>query len=394
MSAKLKNNISQIFGILLFFMVSCGSGHEKENHSHKEQTLSNECDSVNEIIYKSANENILSSVKTVKPEYRSLDVKIEVSGTITYDENRVNEISSRVTGRIEKLYIKTPYEKVRVGTPLLEIFSHELINAQNEYILLKNAERSSSGLVKASYNKLLLLGMTERQINNLTNVDHVHQTTTIFSTYEGYVVEEVKQSKKGRTTMPGMGSSMDGMAAPSVNQQTSFEISEGAYLSKGQPIFKIVNTDRVWAVFEAYTNESALIRIGQEVVVSINGKDVQAKVDFIEPSFDRPNQRTRFRVYLDNSNRNFKIGSLVTGKVEIGTTKGLWLPRSSVYDLGNDKIVFIKQQNSSFIAHKVNIGIASSGYIQIIKGLQKNEEVAANAQFMIDSESFVKVSEQ
>jgi len=357
---------------------------------------------VYEVVTKTANATVLSSVMTVRPTVKSFPVTINAFGYVGYDTRRINTISSRVDeGRVEKLYVKYPFQSVKKGQPLLELFSHELLSAQKEYFNLKETDPEALGLIASAREKLVLLGMTESQINNLRHDGQVHPTTTIYSPYTGYVVENIPEDVSSNSTTASTG--MQGMATTSTknsasmsaNQREELILREGAYLNRGSVIFKVVNTEVVWGIFEIYSDQLPFIKLNQTVTIKVENRDesITGKVDFIEPNYQGGSKTSRFRVYLNNKNGQLKIGSLLKGELVTDTKQTLWIPVNSVYDLGIDKIVFVKK-GEVFEAHKITTGIRANNLVGVVKGLDETDEVAANAQYMVDSESFIKVNNE
>ena len=123
------------------------------------------------------------------------------------------------------------------------------------------------------------------------------------------------------------------------------------------------------------------------------GKSFSAKVDFIEPVFQKENKTLTLRVYFDNSKLEIPIGSQVRATIFANNRKADWLPKNAVLSLGTDKIVFMRK-DGGFEAHKVETGISYKDQIQIVSGLSEKDPVAKNAQFLADSESFIKVNGQ
>ncbi len=181
----------------------------------------------------------------------------------------------------------------------------------------------------------------------------------------------------------------------SANQQEQLILREGTYLGKGAIIFKVVNTDIVWGIFEIYSDQLPLLRLDQIVNIKVENSEemITGKVDFIEPNYQDGSKTSRFRVYLSNKNQKLKIGNLLQGEIKTEPKQGLWAPESAVYDLGVDKIVFVKK-GDAFETRKVVTGINSANLVQILSGLNKNDEIAANAQYMVDSESFIKAKNE
>jgi Cu(I)/Ag(I) efflux system membrane fusion protein len=155
----------------------------------------------------------------------------------------------------------------------------------------------------------------------------------------------------------------------------------------------IMNHHQLWAALQIFPNEQALVKKNDRVNIipeSDTGATIHGKIDFIEPFFRQNSKTLTARVYFDNMNM-LPVGSHVTAEVYSAGVNGLWLPSSAVVSLGENEIVFTKQ-NGGFIAHKVNTGMHINDNIQISSGLSSNDTVAANAQYLIDSESFIKTN--
>jgi membrane fusion protein, copper/silver efflux system len=347
-----------------------------------------------ERVYTPANVAVLSAVRSVKPVLKIIPVRIKAAGYITYDERRIYNISARIGGRIEKLHIKYNYQPIQKGQALFEIYSHELQAAQQEYLFLKKNDPNATDLINSSKRKLLLLGMSESQINRIKESDHVHATTTVYSSYSGFVVETKDQRE------PFTSGSLDPMNSPGMKSNSMPESSkelflrEGAYVDKGQNIFRVANTDVVWGVLEIYSSQLPQVKLNQTVHVRQAGSDemIIGKINFIEASYKEGSGTVRLRVYLDNRKQDLKIGNLLSAEIEAGNKQGLMIPQTAFYDLGRDKIVFVKH-NGAFQTRKVLIGYSGENEVEVLSGLTEGEEIAENAQFMIDSESFIKLKD-
>ena len=164
------------------------------------------------------------------------------------------------------------------------------------------------------------------------------------------------------------------------------------YIKKGEVVFKLSNTDKVWAVFNVLQGYSSLIKLNQTVVISseLNTSDpVYAKINFIETQLNQSNNSLRLRVYLNNSKLKLPIGLRLQGNVRTNPVKALWLPKQAMVSIGTKKMVFIRLENG-FKAREIKTGIEINDFIQILGGITKKDTIAANAQYLIDSESFIK----
>jgi Cu(I)/Ag(I) efflux system membrane fusion protein len=346
-----------------------------------------------EMIYTPTNVSVLSTVKSINPEIKTVPIKINTNGYISYDERRINTISAKIAGRVEKLFIKYNFQPIKTGQPLFEIFSHELQTAQQEYLYLKRNEEGGSELLNSGKRKLKLLGMTDEQINKLNSDYHIHATTTVYSPIAGFVIEQDKngQELSSNSTENKTGMEKENPSMPERN--TEVTLREGAYVDKGAPVFRIANTESVWAILEVFTDQLIHIRKGQQVHIMVENTNemVMGKVDFIEPSYKSGSGTTRIRVYINNKDQHLKIGNLIHGVIDAGEKKAMWIPIAAVYDLGIDKIVFLKK-DGVFETKIVKLGTSTESQVEVIEGLSIRDEISGNAQFMVDSESFVKTA--
>jgi Cu(I)/Ag(I) efflux system membrane fusion protein len=119
-------------------------------------------------------------------------------------------------------------------------------------------------------------------------------------------------------------------------------------------------------------------------------KDFKAAIDFIEPFYRKENKTLTARVYFDNSAWQIPIGSQVRATIFGNAKDAYWLPKEAVVSLGMDKVVFLKT-DGGFKAHKINTGITHKNHIQVLNGITVNDSVAVDAQYLMDSESFIKI---
>lgn len=333
-----------------------------------------------ELLLKPTNTYVLSQVKTIKPKQSELPIEISATGKITYDTRDISVVSARVTGRVEKLYVKYLFQPVEKGQKLMDIYSKELLTDQENYIYLLSGDSDNKTLIKTAENRLQLQGLTNDQINELNKTKKPIQSVTIYSPVSGHL-----HNLTGSTVSSGM----TGMNnAPPVE----LIIKEGMYVQKGQSVFNIYNTKNVWAILSIYSDNINLVKIGQPVKIHINDEmssDYNYTVDFIEPEIRAGENSVSVRIYVSNTDNKIKIGSNVKAVIEAGNKSGLFIPSTALINLGNNTVIFIKE-NGLFKARQVHIGVESDDLIEIISGLTENDIIAENAQLLMDSESFIK----
>ena len=210
---------------------------------------------------------------------------------------------------------------------------------------------------------------------------------SVYSSYDGHIHDALSMN----TSMSAPASMNN--TGPVVTRELM--LKEGMYVQKGQPLLSVYNPHRLWAVLNIYADNQSMVKVGDPVRIvpeTAPDKDFRARIDFIEPFFREGSKTLTVRVYFENHEVNIPVGSQVKATVYGNRIKANWLPKDAVISLGLHKIVF-KKYNGVFKALKVETGITYNNKIQIIEGLTPYDAVAANAQFLMDSESFIKVKE-
>jgi membrane fusion protein, copper/silver efflux system len=331
------------------------------------------------------NEYVLSSIPITSIHSANEEIEVEALGKIAYDTKQVGTISARVSGRIEKLYVRYRYQKITSGQKVMEIYSPEILTAQQNLLFLLNNDSENTLLVNAAKERLLLLGMSREQLNKVIETKKAAFTISVYSKYSGHIHEAGSQAMQKQ---PGE------MRDISLLTE-ELSLKEGMYVQKGQTVFSVYNPNRAWAILNFYADKQGLIRQGSSVRIvpeTAPDKDFRATINFIEPFYRKESKTVTARVYFDNSLLKIPIGSQVKATIFGNSREANWLPVQAVVSLGLDKVVFIKD-GTGFKAYKVKTGITYKNKIQILDGLSAQDSVAANAQFLMDSESFIKVKE-
>lgn len=337
-----------------------------------------------ESLLKPTNEFVISSIPVTTMEKRGEQIEIETLGNIAYDTRLVGSISARVSGRIEKLYVRYRYQKISKGQRILDIYSPELLTAQQNLLFLLKNDADNTAFIGAAKEKLLLLGMSNEQLKQVIKTGQPSLTIAVYSNYSGHIHETAKGT--GMNTDPG---NMKDISL--ITEELA--LKEGMYIQKGQSVFSVFNPDRAWAVLNIYGENQSLVQKGNTVRIvpeTAPGKDFRASIDFIEPFYRKESKTLTARVYFNNSVLKIPVGSQVKATVFGNTKEAYWLPKEAVLSLGMDKVVF-QQSDGGFRAKRISTGIIHEKHIQVLSGLTAKDSVALNAQFLMDSESFIKV---
>ena len=392
--------LSIFIGVLLLFS-SCNNAEE---HKYISSNKTNDLGGLEQ----RSNQTVFSDVKTITAEQKTINPILNATGVISYDPQMLNIISARYSGRIEKLYVRFNFENVTKGQRIMDVYSPEILTAQQNLIYLLNNSASDILLVNSSKQKLQLLGLTDEQIKQIETTKQPINPLPVYCLYNGHI-HDMGSSNGVASSSSSMSNGMGSMTNSSSSKTTQEQIEnlpssqtsaltfkEGMYVQNGQSIFAVYNTDKVWAVLNIFPQDAALIKVGDKVSISdeTNPENViAATINYIEPVAGQNASAIKARVYLQNTdNLNLKIGTLVSAKINSKEISGIWLPRNAVVNLGQKQVVFLKNENH-FNTKTIQTGIITDSLIQIINGLKGNEQVAANAQFLVDSESFIKTND-
>ena len=334
-------------------------------------------------LLKPTNSFVLSAVSVVTIQHSVEPMEVEALGTIQYDTREIGSVSSRVSGRIEKLYLKYTFQDVNKGQKIMDIYSPELLTAQQNLLFLLKNDADNSSFINAAKEKLLLLGMQGEQLQQIIQTKKASLTVPVYSNYSGHIHDALSMNT------PMSSSASDPIAT------RDLMIKEGMYVQKGQALLSVYNPHKLWAVLNIYASDQHLIKVGNPVHIvseTAPGKDFTAKIDFIEPFLREGSKTITARVYFENYEMNRPVGSQVNATITGNTVKAEWLPKNAVISLGIGKIVF-KKEGAVFKAVQIIAGTVYNDKIQITSGLKPSDSIAGNAQYLVDSESFIKVNQ-
>ena len=324
---------------------------------------------------------IVGKYQTTTAIDTTISSEINLPGIVAYDPNSSVNIAARMNGRIERMYVNYKYQKVNKGQKLFDLYSPELLTEQQNFIYMVSNDVENPSIIDASRQKLLLYGMTQNQINALSNSKKVNPQITIYSPDSGIIDGT---GTMVNTTNPVMQSAS--------NNTATLDVKEGSYVKKGEVIFKLLNTDKVWGIFNVIQGYNSLIKANQSIRITSEldkNEFMDAKINFVETQLNATDKTNRIRVYLNNNKLKLPIGLRLQGVVKTNPVNGIWIQKQSMVSIGNKKIVFLKMDNG-FRATSIKTGIEIVDFIQIMEGISVKDTIAKNAQYLIDSESFIK----
>ncbi len=289
---------------------------------------------------------------------------IRLLGSVLQSEEKESSIPARIAGRIEKVYVKSTGSFIRIGEPVVDLYSPKLITAGEEYLLakqsyLKNKTREFKDMLKQSEERLRLWGIRQFQFERWFKNQKIPRKITIYSSATGIV------RKKNATV--------------------------GKYFKEGQNFFELSDLADVWIEMDVYEHDAALVKLAQKVdlkFTSLPGEIVQGEIDFISPILDERSRTLKVRTTIKNTSGKLKPGMVANATLNIEIEgHPLVIPRSAIIDTGKRKVVWIKISNKKFQARIIHTGYESEGYVEIKHGLIEKEEVVIEGNFLLDAQA-------
>lgn len=290
-----------------------------------------------------------------------------LAATLNIDETKSNAVSARVSGRIDKLYFKNQGDYISKGQKLYDLYSEELNNTKQEYILalekqtiLDNSIIDFRQLIQSAKNKLLLWGMNEAQISELEKTKKTAILTSFYSSESGYI--------------------------------TALESHEGDYVPEGKIIIRLANLSSLWAEAQVYTSQlSAIDRNGIATVQLPDiGKEVSGRIEFVNPEINPDTRINLIRVSIANTGNQLKPGMPAYVVLKNRQRNSLTLPIDAVIRSEKHNTVWVQIDKNTFKSIMVETGLESDGRVEIRSGLKEGDVVVTSGAYLINSEYIFK----
>ena len=301
-------------------------------------------------------------VRTERVQHGTLSRQIDTVGYVDYDESKVSHIHLRVPGWIEQLSVESEGERVRKDERLFDLYSPELVNAQEEFVQALSV--ANQRLVRASGERLIALGITLDQIKKLEGDRRVRQTISIVAPQDGVV--------------------------------SNLLVREGMYVKPDMEIMTLADLSSIWLLAEVFERQSEWVDTGDDAEVRLPylpGKVWQGKVEYIYPSLDTKTRTLKVRLRFDNPGESLKPNMYANVRL-FATPRdhALAIPLEALIRTGTAERVIVAKGEGRFDAREVTTGIESGDRVEILEGLEAGEEVVVSGQFLIDSEASLKAS--
>jgi multidrug efflux pump subunit AcrA (membrane-fusion protein) len=303
-------------------------------------------------------------------EERILQDEIRTVGIVNFDETRMAGVTPKFSGYVERLHVDFTGRPVRRGEALVDIYSPELVAAQEELLLAAKLEGTlegsavpgvpagSSNLVRAARQRLRLWDISEAQIDRILESGRATRTLTLYAPVSGIVVEK--------------------------------NVLAGQAVQAGQPLYTIADLSEVWVEAELREADAGLVREGDAAAVEISafpGRPLRGRVEYVYPTLQQQARTLKARIALANPDGRLKPGMFATVRLSSPGRTALTVPVSAVVRTGERQLVFIDMGGGQIMPQEVEIGRVAGNIAEVLAGLEPGQRVVTSAQFLLDSES-------
>ena len=316
-------------------------------------------------------------VKTATVERRVLNRSVRTSGRVDYDETRITDVNTKIAGWVEQLFVDYTGQMVRKGEPLLEIYSPELVAAQEEYLTaVDHSNRLRAGaadsrlsgaadLLSASLQRLRYWDITDQQIDDLRQQGTARRTMTVHSPQEGTVVHKA--------------------------------VFDGQHIEPGQHLYRIAELSQVWVYADIYEYELPWVREGQQAEVELSylrGKTFKGQVTSVYPFLESKTRTVKVRMSFPNPELDLKpeMYANVTIRSPVSQERVVVVPVQAVIHSGSRYVAVVSLGKGRFQPRDIRIGVEANGYYEVLEGLREGDRIVTSSQFLIDSESNLKAA--
>lgn len=313
-------------------------------------------------------------VRTEAVSRRNMMRPLRAVGSITFDERRISLVSMKFDGWIETLHVNATGSQVKKGDALMAVYSPELVQAQQEYLVALTAAGDQSSAGRDAQAASVRLG--DGALQRLRNLD-------------------VAADQIQRLQRQGTADRLVTVRAPNTGVVIEKMAIEGMRFMAGEPLYRIADMSRMWLIADVFEQDLGLILPGQTAKVTVNaypGRAYTGRVDFIYPALSRETRTARVRIEIANPDNSLKADMYATVEVSVavGRANALAVPESAVLDSGTRQSVLIERGEGRYEPRAVRLGAAADGYVEILEGVAAEDKVVVGANFLIDAESNLK----
>lgn len=299
-------------------------------------------------------------VRLAQVSRQSLFRHIRTIGEVEVGEDEVSVVNLRFSGWAEKVHADKSGAHVEKGDVLFEIYSPDLVSAQEEFLLALRAQGAEGMLAKSARRKLELWDLSASDIAQIAKQQKAKRLLPIRAPRSGFVLQK--------------------------------EIVEGARVEAGQDLYRIGNLSRIWVSAEVYEHDAPWVEVGQSAQMELthqHGKVIEGAVAYVYPTLDKQTRTLRVRLEFENPGYLLKPGMFATVYIQFRRKNDvLAVPTEAILASGTRELVFVATGEGRFVPREIKTGLVGDHRMtEVLAGVSEGEWVVASGQFLIDAES-------
>lgn len=309
-----------------------------------------------------------SGVRTEAVEARTIVRTVRAVGTVKYDERRLSVVTMRSEGYVEDLFVNTTGQFVRQGEPLFRVYSKEIQLAQVDLIVAVQSRAAGLGVqtVEGTMQRLRNLAVPESRI------------------------QEVRSKGTNPRTLD--------WPAPTTGTVIDKKIINGQRVMPGEELYRIADLSHLWIIADVAEADLSAIKVGMHATVMVRAymvQPIEGEVTFVYPELKAETRTARVRIEVPNPDGRLKVDMYADVLFHAGEAEPVAaVPVSAVIDSGTRQVVLVAKGEGRFEPRPVKLGARGSGYVEVLEGVRKGEEVVTSATFLIDAESNLRAALQ
>ena len=281
-------------------------------------------------------------------------------GYIKAQDSAMVDITTWYAGFVEELYADTLYKKVKKGDALAKVYSPEVYKAKQDYInsIDYNKKRAMPEMLRSAKIKLILLGVSQKEITALENNHAMDTYTTVYSPVSGWIFEK--------------------------------NINKGSAFSPKKRLFQIVNLESVWVEVKLFQDQLKNLKELKEFKVKVKGIDKTfiATKPLLYPKINEKEATVTLRLTLENKEELLKPGMYAKIYANTANKTRMVIPKTAAIRKNGKWYAFLATEfKGEYEPVEIELKPLDAQYYEVIKGLKEDDTLVENALFMMDSDA-------
>ncbi len=363
---KIQQQFNQIVAPILFFVlwIGCNKEQKAETEEHHGQHTGETSETA--IVHLDKHKVFHAGIKVEPVQSKSVAVPLTLPGKVSFNERRVADITSRVSGRIEKVNVFTN-DRVNQNAALLELYSQEFLIMQNEF--LQTSERwnrlqqttedkvTAKAIYESAKRKLAVVGMGEQELKQLESSRVPKPFFTVRAPFGGTIIES--------------------------------KIRQGAFVQMGTELFELADLSTVWVLADIYEKDLPQVHVGMKAQVEVTAypDSFAGTISTVYNVLDEKTRTVKARVEVQN--RKGKLKPEMFCNVMIQTQFGkqtIKIPSSALLGETEKHFVFIAVNDTTFEKRDIRTGVETREFAEVLDGLLLGEKLVVKGGFFLKSE--------